>query len=1023
MDYSKGSVTKHLRSDARESSGSLPTEVKVEKQGIRGLTLLFENKEMERKWSLLHMSQTRNMTMRSLVGSSLFQAVFFWSDVLESQRFEKLEIGMFMTGTVRLALGLSSLLLCFFVALRLIQPTQMTLYLANMLYAVPTLLIFYSNRPEHTHWDSLYLSYGLAFFLLPKMSPLKFSYATAGSLILTIIFIYTSAFRLSFQEWMLSNVFVLSIFSLMSYVSYSSERASRERWLLKQRLEREKISLRLVAGSIQDDLRRAAREDQIKGNLRRLEIMSVSRGLQDGLQDSLQMAKKSISAIRGGGLMSAPSLFWPATGASASENPAAPSSNAAITGDLKREDMKKNLVLFFKGLSAWAMVVLMSYTFDMASRAGRTRSAPQEYTEVSNSTAFVLLMHTFGFSVFLLYFTGQIRWLLINGMVGLTLMWMFNLSGMDRKWIVFGTHTVGYIILLVVVIVMVLVFGGVVMVWSNLMEFLKDILTRYPQVKGELSENKLLEQVIVSVISELPEPVQDGQYNRNMSLEVTSGIGDLESPLRRRTDWSAGGGGSGHSLDNSSYRDLTLEDIQELELDIRNSKQGGKEFTGSARRKSKHTHGGPDRTHSTGNSSNNNGSPSISKAIGAGSSAFQYHSIITSSNSEDGTDCYFCTNRASECLIPVCDSWKHGLDLGSGNLGDRSGRGGPTCTELSHLSQEKERAVEAQRTAVNECYRFMEQCSKLEENLALAEETLHQLRSLHTEKEKEADASKATLKRKFEEVAEKNAAQMRRQHMSEVTDMLAAHHAQIADLQAQIDAMQLAQRQAVWDRQADVEREAEAPLRQRTASIGSGRSGSSSLVARSKTIVRVGEFTSEDSKRNASAASEPASTLSISNASVASFVDKNGIDITYRSLRRNVNNPNNPLYNPELKKPAPTAAEIRELTTKLLTRSHLNSHSSYDSLEDVGYTIDSVEPRFNLLSVDTSSDLPPLWEPPPGIMQPQFSQNEESRSRLAPIPPMPLLSALSESCSSVDTIAEDEGAMPHLREIQTLLDN
>jgi len=60
----------------------------------------------------------------------------------------------------------------------------------------------------------------------------------------------------------------------------------------------------------------------------------------------------------------------------------------------------------------------------------------------------------------MLYFTGQIRWLVINGSLGLSLMWVFNQSGMEQKWVVFGTHTVGYIILAVVIMTMTLVFGG-----------------------------------------------------------------------------------------------------------------------------------------------------------------------------------------------------------------------------------------------------------------------------------------------------------------------------------------------------------------------------------------------------------------------------------------------------------------------------------------------------------------------------------------------------------------------------------
>lgn len=1065
MDYSKGSVTKHLRSDAREapsgpssfsSGGSHDAEVRVEKQGIRGLTLLFENKEMERKWNVLHMSSTRNITLRYLMGIALFQAVFFWSDVLESQHSEKLQNAMFISSSIRLALGLGSLLLCFFVGVRIVQPTQMTLYLANITYGVPTLLMFYSNRPHYTHWDSLYLCYGLAFFMLPKMSPLKFSYATAGSLILTIIFIYLSAFRLPLQDWMLSNVLVLAIFSLMSYVSYSSERATRERWLLQQRLEREKISLRLVAGSIQDDLRRAAREDQIKGNLRRLEIMSVSRGFQDGLQDSLQIAKKSFLAIRGGGLMSAPSLFWPsaaAAGASAADNTTTLDSNAAAATaddssyatDSKKEDVKKNLALFFKGLMAWGTVVLMSYTFDMASRAGSAKDILQEDTEVNNSTAFVLLMHTFGFSVFLLYFTGQIRWLLINGVVGLTLMWAFNLSGMDRKWIVFGTHTVGYIILLVVVIVMVLVFGGVVMVWSNLMEFLKDILTRYPQVKGELSENKLLEQVIVSVISELPEPAHDGQSSRNMSLEVTTGGGDLESPLRRRTDWAAGP--SSDSSGSSSYRDLTAEEIKELELDIRkqNSKDGGS-IANKKKSKQGGVHGNRERT---GSSASNHGSNHRNASLSSASAAhgtFQHHSIITSDSKEDSADCYFCANRISECLIPVCASWKR-------REGEGGRRVGTACTELSQLKVEREKALAAQHTAVNECYRFMEQCNKLEENLGLAEETLHKLRTLHKEKEREADAAKAALKRKMEEIAEKNMRQQQQQHVNEVADMLAAHHAHIAELHHQMEAMQQEKRLTLAKGPRAPGGEAETPPRQRTSSNGSARSSSSIIkTTRSKSQTSP-DSTSDESKRNTFATTTTtagASLLPSVSSTIAlsgPILDKNGVDITTRSIRRNTNNPNNPLYNPELKKSVPTDSEIRELTSKLLTRSHLNSHSSYDSLEldaDGDHTSASAGQCLGMPSVVSASGalgmageaLPPLWEP---RTQSHFLYNarqslhvhahtqENSAPLSTSIPGSAAGGGIGAATlreeTEAESAAEDDISMPHLREIHTLLDN
>ena len=99
-----------------------------------------------------------------------------------------------------------------------------------------------------------------------------------------------------------------------------------------------------------------------------------------------------------------------------------------------------------------------------------------------------------------MYSVGQMRWLALNGVVGLALLWVFNQSGMDSRWVVFSTHSVGYVLLAVVLIIMILVFGGVVLVWSHLIDFLKEILVRYPEVQEEISENKVLEQVLIRYV-------------------------------------------------------------------------------------------------------------------------------------------------------------------------------------------------------------------------------------------------------------------------------------------------------------------------------------------------------------------------------------------------------------------------------------------------------------------------------------------------------------------------------------------
>jgi hypothetical protein len=131
---------------------------------------------------------------------------------------------------------------------------------------------------------------------------------------------------------------------------------------------------------------------------------------------------------------------------------AAPSDSSASNS----EEQSKRFVLFFKGIVAWALCYAFGYSFDFIAlpvSAGHTR-------EVNSSVAFALLMHSMGFSIFLLYFTGQIRWLALNGIVSLALMLVFNNSGMSVQWVVFSTHSLGYILLFGVVVIMVLVFGG-----------------------------------------------------------------------------------------------------------------------------------------------------------------------------------------------------------------------------------------------------------------------------------------------------------------------------------------------------------------------------------------------------------------------------------------------------------------------------------------------------------------------------------------------------------------------------------
>jgi len=452
----------------------------VETADIGGLTLMFQDRTTELKWQQNQMKRNFGISQRFLFFSAIFQGLFFWSDILEQNesgnRSHALELCC-----MRILLGGLSLICCFLVSTGLLLPTQMMVFWINICYGIPTLLIFFLSRQHMSHWDSLYIVYGLSFMMLPKISPLNFFFAFGGAVVLTVLFIYVSAFRLGLQQWLLSNTILLVITLLFCYVSYSSEKSSRERWVLRERLKRENINLSLVASSIHDDLKKTATNERPfpLEEIQRETYAQTVRPFQLGVHMHQHYA--------------------PSSSGSYSYSPTSSLEPLEDTIDSDKKKTSQSLNQFFKGLAAWGMLLVMGNAFDFA-----YRPITANHQEVDSSASSALLMHSMGFSVFLLYFTGQMRWLFLNGLVGLIMLWIFSKSGLENKWVLVSTHSVGYILLATVVVIMILVFGGVVLVWSHLIDFVKDVLTRYPQVKDDLKQKRVLEQVLIRYISNMP---------------------------------------------------------------------------------------------------------------------------------------------------------------------------------------------------------------------------------------------------------------------------------------------------------------------------------------------------------------------------------------------------------------------------------------------------------------------------------------------------------------------------------------
>jgi hypothetical protein len=586
-------------------------EIRQETADIRGFTLMFDDADMETKWHLSHLDRQRSITSRYLLCATVFQGLFFWSDLIEHKASLKnnIDMGGSITHTayIRLLLGTLPLVACFFVSTGLLVPSQVNVFWINICYGIPSLAIKYLMSPLPSHWDSLFLVYGLCFFILPKISPLNFIFGFSGAVIFTVLFIYISSFRLSFQEWILSNVLLLFVVGLFCYISYSSERVSRERWLLRQRLKREKIDLRVVASSIRDDLARVSNDERPFP----LDALHYQSNI---VFSSKERAMRLLSSIRGN-IHARPIQQM---------EPSPSSSMNHIANKPKNE----RIVLFFKGIAAWALCYGMGYTFDRAS----SNLSAASHSEINTSAAFALLMHSMGFSVFLLYVTGQLRWVALNGVVSLVMLRIFNRT-IDSDWVVFSTHTVGYVLLAVCIIVMCLVFGGVVLVWTQLIDFLKQILIKYPHVKEEILENKVLEHVLIDYIADMPS-------NRRILQDDRSNVSKFLHVVDRR--------------------DTASESVHDTSINVHLPDP--------------HT------------------SNDIELMEDSACRHQQHRNLIYGRRPNT---CYFCLKPDPDYLIPVCAAWTRDKDIASGDSSSSSkpSSGIPMCTPYTTLALERDEAV------------------------------------------------------------------------------------------------------------------------------------------------------------------------------------------------------------------------------------------------------------------------------------------------------------------------------------------
>mmetsp|Transcript_38049 Transcript_38049/g.48522 ORF Transcript_38049/g.48522 Transcript_38049/m.48522 type:complete len:735 (+) Transcript_38049:198-2402(+) len=427
-------------------------DLTIETTVIGPFTLRFATRELESRWQRRHLNRQRGISQRFLLMCAIFQLLFYFSEHYDEQ------IESNNSDLIRSACGLLVLGACALISTSTVQPSQWFLFVVVFAYGMMTVFVFLIHRSHPCQWDSLFLVYGLVFVMLPKISPLDFVFGLTLALIYTVVFLTISAGRLSLGEWALSSSYLLVVLMLFGYLAYTSERSSRERWLLRQRLQREHITLQLLPTSLSQDIRTYA--PLLPRPARKHSSVETSPQQSRNLNNSA-MSDASKSQLQGA---------------------------------------KTRRALLVRGLVVWLAFSVFAWVFTTD-----FMGIPELIRSVDSSAAWALLMHTTGFSMFLLLLTRQVRWLVLNIVLALGVLWLFSHT-LPANWMLFNINSFGYLLLLMVLLIVLGVAGGLVYVWTNVVDFLKSLCLRYPQVHDDLRANKLLEQVLIRHLSELPRP-------------------------------------------------------------------------------------------------------------------------------------------------------------------------------------------------------------------------------------------------------------------------------------------------------------------------------------------------------------------------------------------------------------------------------------------------------------------------------------------------------------------------------------
>ncbi|KAL4154728.1 hypothetical protein PRNP1_006844 [Phytophthora ramorum] len=208
---------------------------------LNQFTLQFEDAALERAYQATLHLRKKALWLRSLLPAAASQLLFALADGLDHP-----VDNLLVTLPARVFLAMMQMAMFLLVQWDLVRAEEQTMLLVAVASGIPTLLLHALQKTSLCQWDALFVTFGLSFYTIPKITPLGYVSSFYGSWATAVVysaltFVVRPPTRTA--ESVLGVSFLVPMVWVFNTIAYYSEYNARERFALRRRLRRESITL------------------------------------------------------------------------------------------------------------------------------------------------------------------------------------------------------------------------------------------------------------------------------------------------------------------------------------------------------------------------------------------------------------------------------------------------------------------------------------------------------------------------------------------------------------------------------------------------------------------------------------------------------------------------------------------------------------------------------------------------------------------------------------------------------------